>query len=92
MSDLRSRGIENRDEALKTIKATSAAFFVAAALQVGLGVLMAAQYPDAGFDFGDLAISGLLYFAFASWLRWGRSRFAAIIRKRHEPPTWASRD
>jgi hypothetical protein len=40
---------------------------------------MAAQYPDAGFDFGDLAISGLLYFAFASWLRWGRSRFAAII-------------
>jgi hypothetical protein len=40
---------------------------------------MATQYPDAGFDMGETVITVAIYAIFAAWLRWGRSRTAAVV-------------
>jgi hypothetical protein len=71
--------IHTREEALKTIKDSSSAFFFVAALQGAIGMWLATQYPDLGFDVGETVIEVTIYTAFAAWLRWGRSRTAAVI-------------
>jgi hypothetical protein len=71
--------IHTREEALKTIKDSSSAFFFVAALQGAIGMWLATQYPDLGFDVGETVIEVTIYTAFATWLRWGRSRTAAVI-------------
>jgi hypothetical protein len=40
---------------------------------------MATQYPNSGFDIGESIIDVALYGVCAAWLRWGRSRAAAVI-------------
>ena len=40
---------------------------------------MATQYPDSGFDLGETIADVVLYAGGAAWLRWGRSRIAAMI-------------
>jgi len=71
--------IHTREEALKTIKDSSSAFFFVASLQGAIGMWLATQYPDLGFDVGETVIEVAIYTAFAAWLRWGRSRTAAVI-------------
>ena len=61
------------------IKETSAAFFFIAVLQGAVGIWMATQYPNSGFDIGETMIDVSIYTVCAAWLRWGRSRTAAII-------------
>jgi hypothetical protein len=73
------KAIHTREEALKMIRDTSTGFFAVAALQCVIGVWMATQYPDTGFDVGDTIITVTIYLIFAAWLRWGRSRIAALV-------------
>lgn len=73
------KAIRTKEEALKTIKDTSSAFFVVAALQGAIGAWLAIQYPDAGFDLGETMVDVAIYALCAVWLRWGRSRAAAVI-------------
>jgi len=73
------KAIKTREEALKTIKETSAAFFFIAVLQGVVGIWMATQYPSSGFDIGETMVDVSIYTVGAAWLRWGRSRTAAII-------------
>jgi hypothetical protein len=73
------KAIKTREEALKTIKDSSSVFFFVAALQAAIGIWMATQYPDAGFDMGETVITVAIYAIFAAWLRWGRSRTAAVV-------------
>jgi hypothetical protein len=73
--------IKSREEALRAVDHTSTVFFGVAGIQAIIGLAVAAKFSKFGFD---LAIhAGLigvgLYVAFASWLRWGRSRFAALL-------------
>jgi hypothetical protein len=68
--------IKNREEALKTIKGTSIVFFAIAGIQAIIG-LAVTQYSS--FDFNVIVIDAGLFAALASWLRWGRSRFAAVF-------------
>jgi hypothetical protein len=70
--------IHTRDEALKTIKESSSGFFAIAALQGTIGLWLATQ-PNSGFDIGETMIDVAIYAVFAAWLRWGRSRTAAIV-------------
>jgi hypothetical protein len=71
--------IHTREEALKTIKDSSSAFFVVAGLQATIGIWLVTLYPNSGFDLGEAMIDVAIYAVFAAWLRWGRSRTAAII-------------
>jgi hypothetical protein len=73
------KAIHTREEALKMIRDTSNSFFAIAALQCVIGVWMATQYPDTGFDVSDTIITVTIYVIFAAWLRWGRSRKAALV-------------
>jgi hypothetical protein len=73
------KAIQTREEALKRIKEISAAFFFLAMLQGAVGIWMATQYPSSGFDTGETVIDVSIYTVCAAWLRWGRSRTAAII-------------
>jgi hypothetical protein len=73
------KAIHTREEALKMIRDTSTGFFAIAALQCVIGVWMAIQYPDTGFDVSDTIITVIIYVIFAAWLRWGRSRIAALV-------------
>lgn len=54
-------------------------FFFIAVLQGAIGTWMATQYPDSGFDLGETIVDVALYAGCAAWLRWGRSRIAAVI-------------
>ena len=61
--------IKKREDALKTINDISMAFFVIAALQAVFGVLL----------FGaEIFIDVALYVGLAAWLRYGKSRIAAV--------------
>ncbi|MDT4737074.1 hypothetical protein [Bradyrhizobium sp. WYCCWR 12699] len=71
--------IQTPEEALKTIKDSSTVFFFIAILQGAIGIWMGTQYPDVGFDVGETVIDVVLYAVCAAWLRWGRSRVAAVI-------------
>jgi hypothetical protein len=71
--------IRTKEEALKTVRDTSAAFFFIALLQGAVGIWMAIQYPDSGFDIGETMIDVTIYALFAAWLRWGQSRAAALV-------------
>jgi hypothetical protein len=73
------KAINTREEALKTIKASSSVFFFVAALQAAIGIWVATQYQDLGFDAGETIIDVTIYGVFAAWLRWGRSRTAAVV-------------
>jgi hypothetical protein len=73
------RAIHTREEALKTIKDSSTAFFFVAALQAALGIWLATQYPNSGFDVSETIVDVAIYAVFAAWLRWGRSRTAAVV-------------
>jgi hypothetical protein len=73
------KAIHTREEALKMVRDTSTSFFAIAALQCVIGVWMATQYPDTGFDVSDTIITVTIYVIFAAWLRWGRSRIAALV-------------
>jgi hypothetical protein len=71
--------IQTKEEALKIIKDTSLAFFFVAVLQAAIGIWLATQYPNSGFDVGVTLIDVAIYTVCAAWLRWGRSRTAAIF-------------
>ncbi len=73
------KAINTREEALKTIKDSSSAFFFVAALQAAIGIWLATQYPTSGFDVGETIIDVAIYAVFAAWLRWGLSRTAAVV-------------
>ena len=73
------KAIQTREEALKTVKECSSAFFVVAALQAAIGTWLATQYPDSGFDLSETIFDVAIYTGCAAWLRWGRSRIAAVI-------------
>jgi len=73
------KAIDTREEALKTIKDSSSAFFFVAALQAAIGIWLAMQYPNSGFDVSETMIDVAIYAICAAWLRWGRSRTAAVI-------------
>jgi hypothetical protein len=73
--------IKSREEALRAVNHTSTVFFGVAGIQAITGLAVAAMFSKSA---SDLAINaGLigvgLYVAFASWLRWGQSRFAALL-------------
>jgi|SRR6185312_235083 len=68
--------IKTRDEAIKAINETAAAFFVVAAIQTALGFVLMNANPNVG---ADALIDGPLYAGLAVWLRWGRSRIAAVL-------------
>jgi hypothetical protein len=72
------KAIQTREEALKTINSTSACFFMVAGLQAAIGLLLS-SYAGGGFDPADFLVNAVLYVVFAAWLRWGRSRIAAVI-------------
>jgi hypothetical protein len=71
------KAIKSREEALETIKVASGAFFVVAGIQAIIAVVLIKNF---GLDlvYGFLIDAGL-YVALASWLRWGRSRLAAVL-------------
>ena len=52
-------------------------------MQAIIGFALAQQFTNSDFDFSRIVNAGLvdvgLIVAFASWLRWGRSRFAALL-------------
>lgn len=73
------KSIQTKEEALKIIKDASLAFFFVAALQGTIGIWLATQYPSSGFDVGVTMIDVAIYTVCAAWLRWGRSRAAAIL-------------
>jgi hypothetical protein len=55
------KAINTREEALKTIKDSSSAFFFVAAVQAAIGIWLATQYPNAGFDVGETMIDVAIY-------------------------------
>ena len=63
------RKVETREDALKTINDASAAFFAVAALQAVLGVFLLGP---------GIFIDVALYVGLAAWLRYGKSRIAAV--------------
>jgi hypothetical protein len=76
--------IKSREEALKIVKDTSTVFFIVAGIQAIIGLAVVAQFTNSGFDFSRIVtdaglIDAGLYVAIASWLRWGRSRLAAVL-------------
>jgi hypothetical protein len=74
--------IKSREEALKTVKATSAIFFTVAGIQAIILLPLAAKFSESVFDLSWFAIGLIdpgLYVALASWLRWGRSFEAAVL-------------
>jgi hypothetical protein len=72
--------IKNREEALITIKAISAVFFGLAGIQAIMGLAVAANnFQNPVSISAVLLIDPGLYVALASWLRWGRSRVAAVL-------------
>jgi len=73
------KAIHTREEALKTIKDSSSVFFFLAVLQAAIGLWLATQYPNSGFELGEAMIDVAIYAVGAAWLRWGRSRTAATI-------------
>jgi hypothetical protein len=73
------KAIKTREEALKTIKDSASVFFFVAALQAAIGIWLATQYPNSGFDVGETIIDVAIYAVFAAWLRGGRSRTAAVV-------------
>jgi hypothetical protein len=73
------KAIQTKEEALKTIKDSSSAFFFVAVLQAAIGIWLGTQYPNSGFDVGETMIDVAIYAVCAAWLRWGRSRTAAVI-------------
>ncbi len=68
--------IVTREEALKTINDTANGFFVVAAIQAGLGLFLMNSNSSVG---ADVLIDVPLYVGLAAWLRWGRSRTAAVL-------------
>jgi hypothetical protein len=73
------KAINTREEALKTIKDSSSVFFFVAALQAAVGIWVATQYPDLGFDVAETIIDVAIYGVFAAWLRCGLCRTAAVV-------------
>ena len=73
--------IKSREDALKAVDNTSTVFFVVAGIQAIIGLAVAAKFSKSAFDIAiNAGLIGVgLYVAFASWLRWGRSRFAALL-------------
>ena len=73
--------IKSREDALKAVDNTSTVFFVVAGIQAIIGLAVAASFSKSAFDLAiNAGLIGVgLYVAFASWLRWGRSRFAALL-------------
>jgi hypothetical protein len=73
--------IKSREEALKAVNNTSTVFFSVAGIQAIIGLAVAAKFSKSAFDIAiNAGLIGVgLYVAFASWLRWGRSRFAALL-------------
>src|SRR6516164_2827450 len=73
--------IKSREDALKAVDNTSTVFFVVAGIQAIIGLAVAASFSKSAFDIAiNAGLIGVgLYVAFASWLRWGRSRFAALL-------------
>ena len=72
--------IKSREEALITIKAISAVFFGLAGIQAIMGLAVAANnFQNPVSISAVLLIDPGLYVALASWLRWGRSRVAAVL-------------
>jgi hypothetical protein len=77
--------IKSREEALKTIKATSIVFFMAAGIQALIltGLAVVALATNSGFDIGFVIYAGIidvvLIVAIALWLRTERSRVAAVL-------------
>jgi hypothetical protein len=73
--------IKSREDALKAVNNTSTVFFGVAGIQAIIGLAIAAKFSKSAFDIAiNAGLIGVgLYVAFASWLRWGRSRFAALL-------------
>jgi len=73
--------IKSREDALKAVDNTSTVFFIVAGIQAIIGLVVAASFSKSAFDLAiNAGLIGVgLYVAFASWLRWGRSRFAALL-------------
>jgi GYF domain 2 len=61
--------IETREDAVRTINETSIAFFAVAAIQAVLGIFLYGS---------EIFIDVALYVGFAAWLRYGKSRIAAV--------------
>jgi hypothetical protein len=68
--------IATREEALKTISETGNGFFAVAAIQAVLGLVLINSNSNVGFD---VLIDVPLYVGLAAWLKWGRSRTAAVL-------------
>jgi hypothetical protein len=73
--------IKSREAALKAVNNTSTVFFGVAGIQAIIGLAVAAKFSKSAFDIAiNAGLIGVgLYVAFASWLRWGRSRVAALL-------------
>jgi hypothetical protein len=69
--------IISREEALKTINATSATFLIVASIQAIIGLAVVAQFSQSASDF--IVIEWGLNVILALWLCWGRSRLAAVL-------------
>jgi hypothetical protein len=68
--------IQTREEALKTISVTALGFFAIAGIQTLAGLFLIANSSDVGLD---MLIDVPLYVGLAAWLKWGRSRTAAVL-------------
>lgn len=68
--------ITSREEALKTINETATGFFALAAIQTALGLFLMSNNSNVG---ADALIDVPIYIVLAAWLKWGRSRIAAVL-------------
>jgi len=68
--------IATREEALKTINETALGFFALAGIQTVMSLFLIANRDNVGLD---LLIDVPLYVGLAAWLKWGRSRTAAVL-------------
>jgi hypothetical protein len=68
--------IATREEALKTINETALGFFALAGIQTVMSLFLIANSSNVGLD---SLIDVPLYVGLAAWLKWGRSRTAAVL-------------